>query len=107
MLAPGHKERGQGRTTQTASARQADLRGSGAAFIAAIAIDGVLILLTLSYASWRRIKWESFLHPHSYLGGAGASLRTAFALAALELPLGFVLAYISLTGIDCSNISSA
>ena len=65
--------------------------GWGQELIVVAVVDSVLLLATVSYASWNRIHWESFLHPEHHMLSALASLLSAIGLAALELPLFFVL----------------
>ncbi len=64
---------------------------SGDEIMVGAVVDGVLLLATVSYASWNRIFWESYLHPEHYMLSALASLLSAIGLAALEGALFIVL----------------
>ncbi len=72
-------------------------------YFVVVALDCLLILCVLSFASARRLYWESFLHPRRYLGSIVGSLATIVGTVFIELGLGLALFITALASSDCTG----
>jgi hypothetical protein len=75
----------------------------GWSYVGLVALDGFLTLCVLSFASWNRIFWESFLRPKRGFGSVVGSLATVVGVVLVEIGLGILFIIVALVSTDCSH----
>jgi hypothetical protein len=75
----------------------------GWSYFGLVALDGFLTICVLSFASWNRIFWESFLRPKRGFGSVVGSLATIVGVVFAEIGLGILFIIVALVSTDCSN----